>query len=126
MCHFQQRRGPASARLITAPTLLLTLSVNAGGSQGKAKVEHLLVSVVQSLLRSGLSAATQSVDSRLLSRPPAELFEARRASTGGWECQFKPMVELLLREILAISSRTDESAEAREGEIARVMALAGF
>jgi hypothetical protein len=97
-----------------------------GEIQGKAEVEQLLVDVVQSLLRSRLGAATQSVDARLLSRPPAELFETGQTSNGGWQCQFKPMVELLLREILAIASRTDRSAETREREIARVIALAGF
>jgi hypothetical protein len=47
-------------------------------------------------------------------------------SNGAWVCEFRPMVELLLREILAISSRDDESADAREREIAGVMTLAGF
>jgi hypothetical protein len=46
-------------------------------------------------------------------------------SNGAWVCEFRPMVELLLREILAISSR-DESVDAREREIAGVMTLAGY
>ena len=80
---------------------------------------------MQTLARSGLSGAIRSVDARLLSRPPEELLEIRPVSNGAWVCEFRPMVELLLREILAISSR-DESVDAREREIAGVMTLAGY
>jgi hypothetical protein len=100
--------------------------VSAGEIQGKAKVEQLLGDVVRTLARSRLSGAIRSVDARLLSRSPEELLAIRPTSNGAWECEFRPMVELLLREILAISSRDDESADAREREIAGVMTLAGY
>ena len=99
--------------------------MSTGEIQGKAEVEQLLGEVVQTLARSRLNGAIRSVDARLLSRPPEELLEIRPMSNGAWVCEFRPMVELLLREILAISSR-DESVEAREREIAGVMTLAGY
>jgi len=99
--------------------------VSAGEIQGRAEVEQLLLDVVQTLVRSRLNGAIRAVDARLLSRPPADLLEIRPTSSNTWECEFKPMVELLLREILAISSR-NESVDAREREIAGVMALAGY
>ena len=99
--------------------------MSTGEIQGKAEVEQLLGEVVQTLARSTLSGAIRSVDARLLSRPPEELLEIRPTSNGAWVCEFRPMVELLLREILAISSR-DESVGAREREIDGVMTLAGY
>jgi hypothetical protein len=99
--------------------------VSTGEIQGRAEVEQLLGEVVQTLARSRLRGAIRSVDARLLSRPPEELLEIRPRPNGAWECEFRPMVELLLREILAISSR-DESVDAREREIAGVMTLAGY
>ena len=99
--------------------------MSTGEIQGKAEVEQLLGEVVQTLARSTLSGAIRSVDARLLSRPPEELLEIRPASNGAWVCEFRPMVELLLREILAISLR-DESVDAREREIDGVMTLAGY
>ena len=99
--------------------------MSTGEIQGRAEVEQLLLDVVQTLVRSRLNGAIRSVDARLLSRPPAELLEIRPTSSGAWECEFKPMVELLLREILAISSR-NESVDAREREIAGVIVLAGY
>ena len=99
--------------------------MSAGEIQGKAEVEQLLGEVVQTLARSRLNGAIRSVDARLLSRPPEELLEIRAMSNGAWVCEFRPMVELLLRQILAIASR-DESVDAREREIAGVMTLAGY
>jgi hypothetical protein len=99
--------------------------VSTGEIQGRAEVEQLLLDVVQTLVRSRLNGAIRSIDARLLSRPPGELLEIRPTSSGAWECEFRPMVELLLREILAISSR-NESVDAREREIAGVLALAGY
>jgi hypothetical protein len=107
-----------------APTLLALWS-GIDPMQGKAEAERLLVDVVQALLRGGLNGTVDTVNARLLSKPADALFETR-AGAAGWECHFKPMVELLLREILFIASRAGRPAELRHAQIAHAITLAGF
>jgi hypothetical protein len=94
--------------------------------QDRAELEQLLLDVVHGLKRAGLQDSMRTFHERFLSRPPHQLFEITVSTSGASEWQFKPMVELLLREISAITAADSRSVEARQAEIECVMTLAGF
>lgn len=91
---------------------------------GKAELERLMVDVVRTLGAAQMQETLRAFDARVLSRDPADLFDtpedAAEAPT------FKPMVELLLRELAALSTDAELTPADRDARALEAMALAGF
>lgn len=89
-----------------------------------AELERLMVDAVRTLRDAQMHEALRAFDTRVLSRRPADLFEPSEA---GEDAQvFKPMVELLLRELVALSSNPSLPLDQRHALALEAMELAGF
>ena len=89
----------------------------------KVELERLIVDVVRTLRDANMHETLHVFDVRVLSLDPAHLFEL---SEDGSEPHFKPMLELLLRELTALASMTALTPTARHIRAVEVMHLAGF
>jgi hypothetical protein len=90
---------------------------------GKVQLERLIVEVVHALRDAHMQDALRAFDERVLSVPPEHLFEA---TADGAEPCFKPMFELLLRELAALATSTSMPVAARDRRALDAMHLAGF
>jgi hypothetical protein len=90
---------------------------------GKVDLERLIVEVVHTLRDAHMPDTLRALDERVLSLQPEELFET---ADDGSESRFKPMLELLLRELTALGTSTSLSVVERETRALEAMHLAGF
>jgi hypothetical protein len=90
---------------------------------GKVQLERLIVEVVHALRDAHMPEALRAFDERVLSVPLEHLFEA---TADGAEPSFKPMFELLLRELAALATSTSLPVAARDIRALEAMHLAGF
>ena len=90
---------------------------------GRVQLERLMVEVVHTLRDAHMHDTLRAFDERLLSRPPEHLFEATPENS---EPRFKPMVELLLRELAALGASSAMPVDNRHARAVEAMHLAGF
>ena len=90
---------------------------------GKVELERLIIDVVRGLRDANMLDTLRAFDDRVLSRQPEHLFDT---SADGSEPRFKPMVELLLRELAALGANASSPTHQREAHAAEAMHLAGF
>jgi hypothetical protein len=90
---------------------------------GKVELERLIVDVVRTLRDAQMHQALCAFDERVLSREPEHLFDTPE---DGSEPSFKPMVELLLRELMALGTATDSRLDRLETRALEAIHLAGF
>ena len=91
---------------------------------GKVELERLVVDVVHTLRAAEMLETLRAFDARVLSRDAAELFDSPADGIDG--PTFKPMVELLLRELAALSVMLDAAVADRHQRAMEAMDLAGF
>lgn len=92
--------------------------------QGKAELERLIVDVVRTLRNAQMPETLRAFEERVLSRPASDLFEA--PADGAEAPRFKPMAELLLRELADASRPPTLSPADRHARAIEAMDLAGF
>jgi hypothetical protein len=90
---------------------------------GKLPHERLIVDVVHTLRDAQMPETLRAFDECVLSRPPEHLFEV---SADGSEPRFRPMFELLLRELAAVAATTSLPVADRHARAVEAMHLAGF
>lgn len=90
----------------------------------KVELERLIVDVVHTLRDALLHDTLRAFDERVLSRSAEDLFE--RSDEDHRALTFKPMLELLLRELGDLASDTSRSHADRHAHALDVMRLAGF
>jgi hypothetical protein len=88
----------------------------------KVQLERLIVDVVHTLRDAHMQDALRAFNERVLSLEPEYLFDAPE----GAEPKFKPMFELLLRELAALATDTSLPLHDREIRATEAMHLAGF
>jgi hypothetical protein len=94
------------------------------GVSDKAELERLMVDVVRMLRDAHMPETLRAFDERVLSRPADTLFEP--VSDGVDTRCFKPMVELLLRELSALSTDARQPIADRHARAIEALDLAGF
>ena len=90
----------------------------------KAELERLIVDVVRTLGAAQMHETLAAFESRVLSRDPAELFDTPADAVDA--PTFKPMVELLLRELAALSVDSALPVSDRHQRAVEALDLAGF
>lgn len=98
---------------------------------GRREMQALALSAQEALERAGLIDEVRALHQRVLTRAPDELMEAVDDGGDGADGRserwgFKPMVELLFREVRDVASRQDRSLEDRRHEIAWLLDISGF
>jgi hypothetical protein len=83
-----------------------------------------MVEVVRTLRDAHMQDTLRAFDDRVLSRAPATLFDP--AAEGQETPSFKPMVELLLHELAALSADDTLPVADRHARAIEAMELAGF
>jgi hypothetical protein len=84
----------------------------------------MMVDVVRTLRDAQMQETLRAFDARVLSRPANTLFES--ADEGVETPRFKPMAELLLRELAALSADPTLPLADRHARAVEAMDLAGF
>ena len=90
---------------------------------GKIELERLIVDVVRTLRDARLQDTLHAFEVQVLSRPAADLVET---PDDGSDPRFKPMVELLLRELASVGANQSLSPTKRHARAVEAMHLAGF
>ena len=93
---------------------------------GRREMQELALGALEGLQRAGLTDEVRVLHDRVLSRPPAELMERLDPEGESEFWTFKPMVELLLREVRLLSSQQERSLDDRRSELAWLIDIAGF
>jgi hypothetical protein len=93
---------------------------------GRREMQELAIGALEALQRAGLHDEVRLLHDRVLSRPPAELMERLGIEGDPEFWTFKPMVELLLREVRTLAFRQERSLDDRRHELAWLLDIAGF
>ena len=94
---------------------------------GKADLSAMLRRCVEALDGAELHGARAALERRLFDRPSNELFDMTLLADGVWACQFKPMAELVLLEVLSVAAAAPRMGrEDAERQIEQALTLAGF
>src|SRR5262245_39368020 len=86
-------------------------------TRGREEMQELALGAITALEQAGLVEEMRSLRSRILDLSPEVLFEASQTPEGGWRWNFKPMVELALREIQDVAGNTSMSESERQRRI---------
>jgi hypothetical protein len=87
-------------------------------------MHELAVSAFDALERADLADVLDLLHTRVFGRSPDDLMDVELVDSI-WRWQFKPLVELMLRHIIDISSST-KPVDARRAEVREVLDLLGF
>ena len=93
---------------------------------GMEEMQTLAASAVSALERAALHQEARYLQSVVLGRSPEALVEMTEVECGPRKCFFKPMVELLLREILHVASVRGLSIEIRRARVRWALEASGF
>ena len=93
--------------------------------RGRQEMQDLLRSTFSALDTESLLDVVQALRERVFEREPDHLLDTVLVN-GVYECSFKPMVELLLRELLYLATTDALPFDERRKDMIAVMALAGF
>jgi hypothetical protein len=92
--------------------------------RGQREMRQLAMLTIKALEQATLADEARALHDRVLARRPEELMEHRMLGRHK-EWHFKPMVELLLREVHGIA-QADRPIEERRHEVAWVLDMSGF
>jgi len=93
--------------------------------RGRQEMQELIRATFSALEGESLAEIVHLLRERVFTRQPEELLDTV-VSNGVSMWSFKPMVELLLRELLYLATAEDIASDDRLQEMAAVMVLAGF
>ena len=93
--------------------------------RGRQEMQDLLRKTFSALDDERLVDVVQALRERVFAREPDDLLDTAIVN-GVYECSFKPMVELLLRELLYLATTEALPFDERRQDMIAVMALAGF
>jgi hypothetical protein len=93
---------------------------------GRQEMSELVVDVVSALEAGGLADQVDVLGARVLARGPQEIFDIASSQDDDGEMSFKPMVELLLREVLHLARLDALPAAVRVDQIRWTLEMAGF
>ena len=88
-------------------------------------MQDLVRATFAALENESMTEVVQALRDRVFTRQPDELLETT-VERGVCQWNFKPMVELMLREVLHLATSDEGPADERRQEIAATIALAGF
>ena len=88
-------------------------------------MQDLVRATFAALENESMSEVVQALRDRVFARHPDELLETS-VESGVCQWNFKPMVELMLREVLHLATNDQIAAGERRQEIAATIVLAGF
>jgi hypothetical protein len=90
------------------------------------ELQTLAASVVSALECAGLHQEARYLQSTVLGRSPGALIEMVEPEFGPSKWNFKPMVELLLREVLHVATVRGVSIEIRRARVRWAIEASGF
>jgi hypothetical protein len=93
---------------------------------GRREMQHLAESAVRALERSGHRDTLEALRARLFSRPPEELTNIEPLGDGVFHCHYKPMAELVLREVLEVTRNRRVAKEDQRARIMWALTMGGF
>ncbi len=93
--------------------------------RGRQEMQDLLRNTFSALDTESLVDVVQALRERVFGREPDDLLDTMLVN-GVYECSFKPMVELLLRELLYLATVDAPPVDERRQDMIAVIALAGF
>jgi hypothetical protein len=93
---------------------------------GRREMQELALGALEGLQHAGLTDEVRLLHDRVLSRPPAELMERLDLGDDSEFWSFKPMVELLLREVRLLASQSARTHADRRHELEWLIDIAGF
>jgi hypothetical protein len=93
---------------------------------GMAEMQTLAASAVSALECADLHQEARYLQTVVLGRSPEALVEMIEGESGWRKWYFKPMVELLLREILHVANVRGLSIEIRRGRVRWALEASGF
>jgi len=88
-------------------------------------MHELAVSAFAALDRAELTDVLDLLHTRVFDRRPDDLMDVQLVD-GVWEWQFKPFVELMLRQITDTAAKSRLSMDARRAEVHGVLDMLGF
>jgi hypothetical protein len=89
-------------------------------------MKNLAMSAVSALDQGGLRDVLTNLQQRVFDRSTEELCETERLGEGLWQFRYKPMVELLLREIVDVMKNRDLNRDDQRTRITWALEAAGF
>ena len=93
--------------------------------RGRHEMQELLRTTFSALDNDSLMDVVQALRERVFAREPDDLLDTVLVN-GVYECSFKPMLELLLRELLYLATSQALPFDERRQDMLAVIALAGF
>jgi hypothetical protein len=94
--------------------------------QGRREMHSLAHAAVTALEQGGLKDTLHALQVRLFDRGTDELCDTEPAGEGLFQCSYKPMVELLLLDVVAVMKHRHLGAEDRRARIMWALSMAGF
>jgi hypothetical protein len=89
-------------------------------------MKNLALAAAAALDQTNLRDLLDTLHQRVFHRSADELCESEAVGEARWVFRYKPMVELLLREIIEVTRRGDLSPDERRRRIGWVLDVAGF
>jgi hypothetical protein len=94
--------------------------------QGRREMHNLAHAAVSALEQAGMKDALHTLQARLFDRSNDELCDIEAVGNGVFRCSYKPMVELLLLEVVAVMKHRHLAAENQRSRILWALTMAGF
>ena len=94
--------------------------------KGRREMRNLAMSAVSALEQGGLRDLLDDLQHRVFDRDTEELCDTERLTDGLVRFSYKPMVELLLREIAGVMRSRDLSRDEQRSRISWALDVAGF
>jgi hypothetical protein len=101
-------------------------SMPAARYQGRREMHNLAHAAVSALEQAGMKDTLHALQTRLFDRNNDELCDIQAITSGVFRCRYKPMVELLLLEVVAVMKHRDLGAEDQRSRILWALTMAGF
>jgi hypothetical protein len=94
--------------------------------EGRREMKNLALAAVSALDQSRLEDVLGVLHTRVFDRETDELCDMVEAGPGRWHCSYKPMVELLLREIVAVLKDRELSRDEQRVRICWAIDASGY
>jgi hypothetical protein len=94
--------------------------------QGRRQMHALAHAAVSALEQAGMKDTLHALQVRVFDHSHDELCDTEAAGDGVYRCSYKPMVELLLLEIVDVMRHRHLPAEGQRSRIMWALTMAGF
>jgi hypothetical protein len=94
--------------------------------EGRREMKNLALAAAAALEHANLRDLLDTLHKRVFHRSADELCETEVVGEARWMFRYKPMVELLLREIIDVTRRAELSPEEQRRRIGWALDVAGF